>query len=29
MTAIADACQALTEPWAEILPPDDDRMGSA
>lgn len=27
MTALADACQALTEPWAEILPPDDDRTG--
>lgn len=25
MTALVDACQALTEPWAEILPPDDDR----
>lgn len=25
MTALAEACQALTEPWAEILPPDDDR----
>ncbi|MGC5078479.1 hypothetical protein [Agrococcus sp. DT81.2] len=27
MTALVDACQALTEPWAEILPPDDDRQG--
>lgn len=27
MTALVDACQALTEPWAEILPPDADREG--
>lgn len=28
MTALVDACQALTEPWAEILLPDEDRPKS-